>query len=71
MLQKIYGEIDTEGQRRYSPATCIGCETKVSSVSFSYPRSSALIGGQVAFKAHVVFLFVTCLPTLTTGKVEV
>jgi IS1 family transposase len=29
MLQKIYGEIDTEGQRRYSPATCIGCETKV------------------------------------------
>jgi IS1 family transposase len=29
MLQKIYGEIDSEGQRRYSPATCIGCETKV------------------------------------------
>ncbi len=28
MLIKIYGEIDTEGQRRYSPATCIGCETK-------------------------------------------
>jgi IS1 family transposase len=27
-LIKIYGEIDTEGQRRYSPATCIGCETK-------------------------------------------
>jgi IS1 family transposase len=27
MLVKIYGEIDTEGQRRYSPATCIGCET--------------------------------------------
>lgn len=27
MLVKIYGEIDTEGQRRYSPAMCIGCET--------------------------------------------
>src|ERR1035438_2996431 len=27
-LIKIYGEIDTEGQRRYSPATCIGCEVK-------------------------------------------
>jgi IS1 family transposase len=27
MLVKIYGEIDSEGQRRYSPATCIGCET--------------------------------------------
>lgn len=27
MLVKIYGEVDTEGQRRYSPATCIGCET--------------------------------------------
>lgn len=27
MLVKIYGEIDTEGQRRYSPARCIGCET--------------------------------------------
>ena len=26
MLVKIYGEIDTEGQRRYSPAKCIGCE---------------------------------------------
>jgi IS1 family transposase len=26
-LVKIYGTIDTEGQRRYSPATCIGCET--------------------------------------------
>jgi IS1 family transposase len=26
MLVKIYGEIDTEGQRRYSPAACIGCE---------------------------------------------
>lgn len=26
MLAKIYGEIDTEGQRRYSPAQCIGCE---------------------------------------------
>lgn len=26
-LVKIYGEIDSEGQRRYSPATCIGCET--------------------------------------------
>jgi IS1 family transposase len=26
MLIKIYGEIDTEGQRRYSPATCIGCD---------------------------------------------
>lgn len=26
-LVKIYGEIDKEGQRRYSPATCIGCET--------------------------------------------
>jgi len=25
-LIKVYGEIDTEGQRRYSPATCIGCE---------------------------------------------
>jgi IS1 family transposase len=33
MLVKIYGEIDTEGQRRYSPATCIGCETKVVSGS--------------------------------------
>jgi IS1 family transposase len=28
MLIKIYGEIDTEGQRRYSPATCIGTERK-------------------------------------------
>jgi hypothetical protein len=28
MLVKIYGEIDVEGQRRYSPATCIGCEIK-------------------------------------------
>ncbi|MGD1073093.1 MAG: IS1 family transposase [Bryobacteraceae bacterium] len=28
MLIKIYGEIDTEGQRRYSPAKCIGRETK-------------------------------------------
>lgn len=28
MLVKIYGEIDTEGQRRYSPAACIGCEIK-------------------------------------------
>jgi hypothetical protein len=27
-LVKIYGEIDTEGQRRYSPAKCIGCEIK-------------------------------------------
>ena len=27
MLIKIYGEIDAEGQRRYNPATCIGCET--------------------------------------------
>ena len=26
-LVKIYGIIDTEGQRRYSPATCIGCES--------------------------------------------
>lgn len=24
---KIYGQIDADGQRRYSPATCIGCET--------------------------------------------
>src|ERR1019366_7625214 len=28
MLVKIYGEIDSEGQRRYSPAACIGCEVK-------------------------------------------
>lgn len=28
MLVKIYGEIDVEGQRRYSPAACIGCEIK-------------------------------------------
>ncbi|HTA47153.1 MAG TPA: DDE-type integrase/transposase/recombinase [Bryobacteraceae bacterium] len=28
MLVKIYGTIDTEGQRRYSPADCIGCERK-------------------------------------------
>jgi IS1 family transposase len=28
MLVKIYGEIDSEGQRRYSPAQCIGCEIK-------------------------------------------
>jgi len=28
MLVKIYGEIDTECQRRYSPAACIGCEIK-------------------------------------------
>src|SRR5271166_2854671 len=28
MLVKIYGEIDSDGQRRYSPATCIGCEVK-------------------------------------------
>jgi IS1 family transposase len=28
MLVKIFGEIDVEGQRRYSPATCIGCEIK-------------------------------------------
>jgi len=27
MLVKIYGQVDTEGQRRYSPATCISCET--------------------------------------------
>jgi IS1 family transposase len=26
MLVKIYGEIDTGGQRRYSPAACIGCD---------------------------------------------
>lgn len=26
MLVKIYGQIDADGQRRYSPATCIGCE---------------------------------------------
>lgn len=28
MLQKIYNET-SEGQKRYSPAECIGCETKV------------------------------------------
>ena len=28
MLQKIYGKSD-EGERRYSPPQCIGCETKV------------------------------------------
>jgi hypothetical protein len=28
MLIKIYGEIDTQGQRRYSPAQCIGTERK-------------------------------------------
>jgi len=28
-LVKIYGEIDTEGQRHCSPATCIGCESHV------------------------------------------
>ena len=28
MLIKMYGEIDSDGQRRYSPATCIGCEPK-------------------------------------------
>ena len=28
MLIKIYGEIDTQGQRRYSPAQCIGIERK-------------------------------------------
>jgi hypothetical protein len=27
-LVKTYGEIDTEGHRRYSPATCIGCKIK-------------------------------------------
>jgi IS1 family transposase len=27
-LVKVYGEIDTEGQRRYSPAACISCESK-------------------------------------------
>jgi hypothetical protein len=27
-LIEIYGEIDTEGRRRYSPVTYIGCETK-------------------------------------------
>src|SRR5579863_1802148 len=27
-LVKIYGEIDTEGNRRYSPAQCVGCEVK-------------------------------------------
>jgi IS1 family transposase len=26
-LVKIYGQIDADGQRRYSPATCIGCES--------------------------------------------
>jgi hypothetical protein len=26
-LVKIYGTIDSEGQRRYSPATCICCES--------------------------------------------
>jgi IS1 family transposase len=29
MLIKIYGTIDTEGNRRYSPAECIGIEKKV------------------------------------------
>lgn len=29
MLQKIYGLPDEEAARRYSPAQCIGCETKV------------------------------------------
>ncbi|MGI8992169.1 MAG: IS1 family transposase [Bryobacteraceae bacterium] len=28
MLIKVYGKLDVEGQRRYSPATCIGCEIK-------------------------------------------
>ena len=28
MLVKTYGEIDTGGQRRYTPAKCIGCEIK-------------------------------------------
>src|SRR5665213_2952617 len=26
-LVKVYGKMDVEGQRRYSPAACIGCET--------------------------------------------
>jgi hypothetical protein len=28
MLVKIYGSGSTEDQRRYSPATCVGCERK-------------------------------------------
>ena len=28
-LVKVYGKIDEEGQRRYSPATCIGCESHI------------------------------------------
>jgi IS1 family transposase len=28
MLVKVYGATSTEDQRRYSPATCIGCERK-------------------------------------------
>jgi len=49
MLVKIYGEIDSEGQRRYSPATCIGCETHgvsgnpdVDHISTSYIERSNL-----------------------------
>jgi len=29
MLQKIYGEITPEGQRKYSPAECIGCKPEI------------------------------------------
>jgi len=29
MLIKLYGEITPEGQRKYSPAECIGCKTEV------------------------------------------
>jgi len=29
MLVKMYGEITPEGQRKYSPAECIGCKTEV------------------------------------------
>jgi hypothetical protein len=49
MLVKIYGEIDSEGQRRYSPATRIGCETHAVSgnpdpdhISTSYVERSSL-----------------------------
>jgi IS1 family transposase len=29
MLIKLYGEITPEGQRKYSPAECIGCKTEI------------------------------------------
>ena len=46
MLVKIYGEIDSEGQRRYSPATCIGCEVKSAKGFDDQPVQVDIRGGE-------------------------